>query len=55
MIQDRRYGLIYIFLGLWAGFVARQRDISAAYIVAAAFLVLGVMKLVKFFKERSKE
>ena len=55
MIQDRRYGLIYIFLGLWAGFVARQRDITGAYLVALIFLALGVMKLVKYFKGRNKE
>ena len=55
MIQDRRYGFIYIFLGLWAGFVARQRGIDAAYLVALLFLALGVMKLVKFFKARNKE
>lgn len=54
MIKDRRYGLIYIFLGLWAGFVARQRDIGGAYLVALIFLFLGVMKLVKYFKARNK-
>ena len=55
MIKDRRYGLIYIFLACWAGFVARQRDISGAYLVAALFLALGILKLVKYFKERNKE
>ena len=55
MIKDRRYGLIYIFLGLWTGFVARQCGIDGAYLVALIFLFLGVMKLVKFFKERNKE
>lgn len=55
MIKDRRYGIMYIFLALWAGFVARQRDIRGAYLVALLFLFLGVMKLVKYFKERSKE
>lgn len=55
MIKDRRYGIMYIFLALWAGFVARQRGIDGAYLVALIFMVLGVMKLVKFFKERNKE
>ena len=55
MIKDRRYGLIYIFLGLWAGFVARQRGLPAAYVVGLICIALGVMKLIKFFKERNKE
>ena len=55
MIKDRRYGLLYIFLGLWFGFVARQRELPISYAVALLFLALGVMKLVKYFKERNKE
>ena len=55
MIRDRRYGFIYIFLALWTAFVARQRDITAAWVVAALFLALGLLKLLKYFREQKKK